>query len=388
MGRGPFLALVCAAALLAGAAQASAAVYGPPAGRIFHGGTGGYTERTLVDFGRLSGRRPAVYQYFFTPNWKRPSPRSIYWQAWLLKKTARQGARPILHLSTARGGHGHSVITPRQIARGGGDRYLVRLGRLIAASGQVVYVRLMAEMNNFNNPYCAVDGTGEPRGPAHSAAAFRQAWRRATLILRGGSRTRIDARLRRLGMPRVRAAGARLARAKVATMWNPFTAGLPDVGANSAGAYWPGSAYVDWVGTDLFANSPNFRGLERFYDDPRWRNKPFMLGEWALWGREDPGFVRRLMGWTRSHHRARMEVYNQGGRMIWYLRLRNFPASARAYRRQLRSRRFNAYAPELRRRRRRPPPPPAYEPPPPPDEVPPPPPSGIPNLLPGVLPPG
>src|SRR3954463_10057932 len=94
MGRGPFLALGCAAAFLFGAAPASAAVYGPPAGRVFHGGTGGYTERSLVDFGRLSGRRPAVYQYFFPPNWKRPSPRSIYWQAWLLKKTpARALAR-------------------------------------------------------------------------------------------------------------------------------------------------------------------------------------------------------------------------------------------------------------------------------------------------------
>src|SRR3954451_6913921 len=146
MGRGPFLALVCAAALLAGAAQASAAVYGPPAGRIFHGGTGGYTERTLVDFGRLSGRRPAVYQYFFPPNWKRPSPRSIYWQAWLIKGTGRRGARPLLPLSPARGGHVAAVITPRQIARARGDTYLARLGRLIAASGPVVYARLMAEM--------------------------------------------------------------------------------------------------------------------------------------------------------------------------------------------------------------------------------------------------
>src|SRR4051794_8606902 len=201
MRGGPALALCCAALFLAAATQAGAAAYGPPAGRIFHGGTGGYTERSLVDFGRLSGRRPAVYQYFFTPNWKRPSPRSIHWQAWLLKKTARQGARPILHLSTARGGHGKSVITPRQIARGRGDAYLVRLGRLIASSGQGVYVRLMAGVDNFNTPYCAVSERGRRRGPNPSTAAYRQAWRGAPLILRGGSFTRIDPRLRRLGMP-------------------------------------------------------------------------------------------------------------------------------------------------------------------------------------------
>jgi hypothetical protein len=172
-------------------------------------------------------------------------------------------------------------------------------------------------------------------------------------------------------------------------MWNPFTAGLPDVPGNRPGAYWPGSSYVDWVGTDLFANSPNFRGLERFYHDARWRHKPFMLGEWALWGREDKPFVRRLIGWVRSHRRARMEVYNQGGNLLWFLRLRSFPASARELRRQVRGRRFDAYAPELRGRPRRPP---AHEPEPPPGEVPvlppsvPPEPDGIEQLLPGVLP--
>jgi hypothetical protein len=384
--------LACALAGLTGAADARGEVYGPPGDKIFHGGTGGYTERGLVDFGHLSGRRPAVYQYFFTPNWKRPSPRSIYWQAWLIKSTARQGARPILHLSTARGGHGVAVISPRQIARGRGDPYLVRLGRLIAASGQVVYVRLMAEMNNFNNPYCAVGASGAPRGGANSPAAFRQAWRRTALILRGGSAARIGKRLRALGLPPVRGAARRLPRGRVSLMWNPFTAGLPNVAGNGPGSYWPGAGYVDWVGTDLFANSPNFRGLERFYHDARWRNKPFMLGEWALWGREDPGFVRRLAWWTRSHRRARMEVYNQGGRLLWYLRLRSFPRSARQLRHEVRSARFSAYPPELRGRRR---PPPAHEPQPPPDEIPPvppeppappPPPSGLPPLLPGFPP--
>jgi hypothetical protein len=383
------VAAACAAApLLLGAADAHAAAYGPARGKIFHGGTGGYTERSIQAFGKASGRRPAVYQYFFTPDWKRPSARSIHWQSWLIKKTARQGARPILHLSTARGGHGASVVTPRRIAHGAGDPYLLRLGALIGASRQVVYVRLMAEMNNFNNPYCAVDASGRTRGANHSPAAFRQAWRRAALILRGGSVRRIDRRLRSLGLPRVRTSATRLSRGRVALMWNPFTAGLPNVDGNGPGAYWPGGRYVDWVGTDLFANSPNFRGLNRFYGDRRWNRKPFMLGEWALWGKEDRRFVRRLIGWVRSHRRARMEVYNQGGNLLWFLRLRSFPRSARELRRQVRSRRFNAYPPELTRRPRRPPP---HEPAPPPEEIPVLPPGPAPppdplGLIPGLVP--
>ncbi len=292
----------------------------------------------------------------------------MHWQKGLLRKTARQGARAIFHLSTARGGHGRSIVTPRGIARGHGDAYLRALGAMIARSRQVTYVRVMAEMNNFNNPYCAVSASGRPRGRHHHPRAFRKAWRRTALILRGGRVRPINRKLRRMGLPRIRTRLHRLPRPRVSLMWNPFTAGLPHVRGNRPGVYWPGSRYVDWVGTDLFANSPNFRGLERFYRDHRWRRKPFMLGEWALWGREDPQFVRRLFRWIRRHRRVRMEVYNQGAHHPRLLALRWFPRSARELRRHTRSRRFAAYPPELRGKRRRPP---RREPPPPPGETPP-----------------
>jgi len=123
-------------------------------------------------------------------------------------------------------------------------------------------------------------------------------------------------------------------------MWVPFCAGLPHRRGNGPGAYWPGGRYVDWVGTDFFANSPNFPCLGRFYRDRRWRSKPFVFGEWALWGREDPRFVRRLYRWVASHRRARMVVYNQGALLKPLLALR--PRSARELRRQLRSRRYSA----------------------------------------------
>ena len=47
-----------------------------------------------------------------------------------------------------------------------------------------------------------------------------------------------------------------------------------------------------------------------------------MLGEWALWGREDPGFVRRLFGWVAPAPRAKMQVYNQGAHHPRLLALR------------------------------------------------------------------
>jgi hypothetical protein len=139
-------------------------------------------------------------------------------------------------------------------------------------------------------------------------------------------------------MPPLRAGGEVLARPRVALLWVPFCAGLPNVRGNGPGAYWPGSGYVDWVGTDFFASSPNFPCLERLYRDRRWRSKPFAFGEWALWGREDPGFVRRLFAWVGRHGRVRMVVYNQGAHHPPLLRLR--PRSAAELRRHLDGVRF------------------------------------------------
>jgi hypothetical protein len=340
-------------AFLATAAPcASAAPYAPPNGKVFHGGTGGYTRAFIQDFARRSGRRPAIYQYFFTPSWRRPDARSLRWQQERLAESAAEGARTMFHLSTARGGTGGSVITPAALTRGDGDGYLIDLADAIAASGQIVYVRLMAEMNNFNNPYCAFNGDGSRRVGSHSTRAYRRAWRRASLILRGGDVAAVNVRLGRLGMPPVRTERVALPQPRVALLWVPLTAGLPHRRGNSPGDYWPGSRYVDWVGTDFYAVSQNFRGLERFYRDRRWRRKPFAFGEWGLWGTEDTRFVRRLFAWIRSHRRVRLVVNNQGALLPRYLRLRSHPRSAAELRRQVRGRRFDAYPPELRASRR------------------------------------
>ena len=333
------LILALAGVLLLGVpVPASAETLLPPRGKVFHGGTGGYTPGHIDAFARRSGRAPAVYQFFFTPPWRTAAERDLNWEERLLAVAAGRGARPMFHLSTARGGTGGSVITPGEIARGGGDRYLLALNAMLARFGRPAYLRVMAEMNNFNNPYSAFGARGRPRSPSHSTRSFRAAWRRIALIVRGGEVAAIDGRLRRLRLPPVRTAATELARPRVALLWVPFCAGLPHRRGNGPGAYWPGGGYVDWVGTDFFANSPNFRCLGRFYRDRRWRSKPFVFGEWALWGREDPGFVRRLYRWVGSHRRVRMVVYNQGALLKPLLRLR--PRSARELRRQLRSRRF------------------------------------------------
>src|SRR4051794_30498325 len=119
--------LLALAGLAVMPATAWGAPYLPPAGKVFDGGTGGYTGAQIQDFAERSGRRPAVYQYFFTPRWTRPDQRSLHWQEGLLRQSAAAGVHPMFALSTARGGRGRGVVTPGGLARGEGDGYVIDL---------------------------------------------------------------------------------------------------------------------------------------------------------------------------------------------------------------------------------------------------------------------
>src|SRR5581483_11323001 len=141
----------------------------------------------------------------------------------------------------------------------------------------------------------------------------------------GGSLAAIDAQLRALRMPALHAV-ADLPQPQVAMLWVPMTGGSPDIPGNQPSDYWPGRRWVDWVGTDFYSKFPNFAGLNRFYG--AFRGLPFVFGEWALWGADDPVFVGRLFGWVRSHPRVRMLVYNQGQNPVGPFRLSRYPSSA------------------------------------------------------------
>jgi hypothetical protein len=279
--------------------HAVAAPYLPPEGQVWHGMAGG----TTVDgFAAQTGKDPAVFQLF------------VAWgdTGWAFRRAAAQHGRLMLHLSTFNGPGSRERITPAQIAAGEGDAFLEELNAQIREHGRPVYVRLMAEMNGHWNPYSAFDARGRAR-PGHSTADFRRAWRHVARILR------------RDGAP-------------VSLMWVPQVAGSPDTPGNAPRAYWPGAEYVDWVGTDFYSRFPNWRGLERFYAS--FRGKPFVFGEYAVWGRDDPAFVRRLFTWSATHRSVRMLVYNQGQNPSGPFRLSGHPRSLQTLRGLLRSGRY------------------------------------------------
>jgi hypothetical protein len=338
------------------AAPAAARPYTPADGKVFVGVTGG---RTAGGYARAAGKPPAVFQFFV--GWG-DSFRYAY------RRARDAGAELMVHVSTYNGPGTRERITPRDIALGRGDGYLLALRRDFAVYRRPVYLRLFGEMNNAANPYSAYNHDGSARDSAHARRWFRQAWRRVYLVVKGGRVATIDARLRALGMPglshlprrrhvgfadlanrggvaQLRPTAVRwLPRPKVAVQWTPMTAGSPDIAANGPGGYWPGSAYVDWVGTDFYSSFPNFAGLDRFYATPRYSAKPFVFGEWAMWGRDDPSFMERFFAWVAAHPRVRMLAYNQGNHPTSPFRLFRYPRAAREMRAALESRRYTGRA--------------------------------------------
>jgi hypothetical protein len=308
------LPLACALlVLLPGAAPGAA--FTPPDGKSFHGVSETGNTADYRAFADQTNAHSAISQSFF--HWGVPLGTGAL-QRWRQTRT-----RGVLSLSTAPGGQ-PELIDPKAIAKGRGDKYMLSLNDSIADSRQVVYIRLFPEMNGHWNPYSAYNADGSSRGADHSTKQFKRAWKRFAIVVRGGALKTINAKLRRLRMPRLLRArsnrdkvyrrngvGRRLPKPKVALMWVPQTVGSPNRPGNAPQRYWPGNRYVDWVGADAYAkysNSTLWNRLNGFYR--RFDGKPFVIGEYGPWD-GDPGgaFTDRIFDWVRTHRRARMLIY-------------------------------------------------------------------------------
>jgi glycosyl hydrolase family 26 len=351
MARGRFsvqIAAVVAAASLIVPAAAGAEAFRPPKGKVYTGVSDTGELRHFFRFAGQTGKHPPIMQTFHT--WG--TGPSVAMRRWATANT-----RGMLHVHTSHTYRGPGVISPGQIARGEGDDYLQRLNQTFSRSGRIVYIRFMAEMNAYWNAYSAFNSNGSSRGPDHTTDQFKQAWRRAVLIVRGGTTVAsLNASLAALGMPPVNRVRPNrpiepenpakfLSRAKVAFLWCPQTAGAPNTVANSAGAYYPGDEYVDWVGTDFFSKFPNFGALNGFYR--RWSRatgKPFHIGEWSVMGKDSPKFVKKFFRWLRLHPRARMAIYYQGFGSDSAARLDHYPKTRLILKKKLGQNRFPASA--------------------------------------------
>ncbi len=334
--RAALAALAVALLCLVSATAAQAGALLPRGNKIFFGisDTG-----DPADFGRFSTalrKHPALIETFRT--WGSDFPESI--ERW---QEAR--ARPVLHFTTADNNDGHELISPRSIAQGYGDDYLIRLNRLFWEKEMRAYLRPLGEPNRCLNVYASYDCAGAPRDAAHKPRWYKLAFRRMYVVLHGGGKRRqINARLAEAGVPPLKSGLRGLPAAPIAVIWSTLPAGSPTVPQNRPKHFYPGDDWVDWVGTDFYSDNQDWKSLNGLYN--RFDDKPFSLPEWGVSSGDDPAFVSRLLTWVERHPRCKMLIYYQDFGSTSAYRIQNYPSSLAVLSEKLHSPRFPHFAPD------------------------------------------
>jgi hypothetical protein len=342
-------------ALLACAATATAGKpYIPRNGKLYHGVSDTGHVKDFRRFQRRVREHPALLQEFF--HWD-----VSYSASNATKRWRHADALGVVSQSTAFPAGGADDISPEAISKGRADHYLLRIREVLANLHHPTYIRLMPEMNGHWNPYSVYNANGTTRGSNYTHTDFKRAWRRFVTIVRGGRRARINAVLRRNGMPRVYRARSNhdhvyeqrdvpkfLERPKVAFMWVPQTFGGPNIPGNQPADYWPGKRFVDWVGADIFSKFQTaFDDLVAF--QRRYDNFPFVVGEYSPWD-GDPGgtFTKRLLSWAERHKRVRAMIYYRSTTAGSIYDINHYDAARKALRHHLNRPRWRSYAPKTR----------------------------------------
>jgi hypothetical protein len=361
------LAVALIAALCCGlgvAATAGAGLLKPGKGRVYFGVTDTGFLEDFQSFADLVGKHPSVIETFH------PWGNNLHFA---IPRWGYAAAQPVLHISTVDDQNGQEIITPQGIATGTSDDYLIRLNSSFGTRQLHVFIRPLGEMNRCLNAWASYDCVGNLRGSAYTPYWYKQAFRRIAIVIRGGGTlAQINSRLADAGLPRLdRKAkdGAEpdsLPYAPVEMIWSPLPGGSPATKKNRPMRFWPGSGYVDWVGTDIYSRYPVWKTLNRFYRIRKFRRKPFALTEWGVSAGDDAKFVKKSFAWVRRHKRTKMIVYYQDFGSSNAYRLQNYPRSRNVIARNLRQSRYLGSAPYPV-----PPPPPGTpadgnDPPPPP----------------------
>jgi hypothetical protein len=303
-----WIAVLATAALGLFAAPASAMTLVPPKPSVLFGVSDRGATTDFSAFEGLLHKHPALLETFHP--WGNSLNQA--YERW--RETA---TRPILHISTADDQTLQEMITPEQIALGGGDNYLLQLNDFFSKHALPAYIRPLGEPNRCLNPWTAVTCDGAQRGGEHTTGWYKQAFRRISLIVKGGlTLEQLNATLAEIGLPPLnRTKGpppSSLPQAPVAIIWSPLPGGSPKVKGNLPGNYWPGRRWVDWVGTDFYSQFPVWKDLNHFYGGKQWKGKPFAVAEWGVYGKDEPRFAKQLVAWTAKRQRVRMFVYYTG----------------------------------------------------------------------------
>jgi hypothetical protein len=246
-------------------------------------------QASLQNFERLSGIKPQIEENY----WAFGEPFPSGWARTL----QRNGLLPLLQINPRR-------VSLAAIAAGGYDRYLRRLAAAVRALRDPVALSFAHEMN----------GSWYPWGFLHvQPEVFVAAWRHVHHVLA--------------------AAGAR----RVIWVWTvAHTAPQPGRLFAPVGPYWPGAAYVNWVGLDIYYSNPGTTFRTAFLPTiaavRRFTRDPILLTETAV--PDQDGQLQQisdLFAGARAAGLLGVIWYDQDARRSW--ELDNRPAALAAFRR-------------------------------------------------------
>jgi hypothetical protein len=158
-------------------------------------------------------------------------------------------------------------------------------------------------------------------------ANYRKAFARIYVIVHGGPA--VAAKLKALGLPPYR--GPELAAnpfPRVRILWSPLSNNV------DATPYWPGNAYVDVGGADIYkeaSGDPPWAKFDQLYKFVRAHHKPFAVPEWGLYGIDDPKFVHDMCTFLKTHVTESEEFFTSKPGSIFDLG--NKPKSRAVYKR-------------------------------------------------------
>jgi hypothetical protein len=336
-----WIALAATVLSLALAAPAGAAMsLVPPKPDVLLGVSDRGTTAEYNAFTELAGKHAALLETFHP--WGNNLNEA--YERWRETQT-----RPVLAISTQDDQTLAEIITPEQIALGAGDDYLLQINDFFATHNLPAYIRPLGEPNRCLNAWSGVECDGTLKGGEHSAFWYKEAFRRIAAITRGGQTLEgLNATLAEIGLPPLnRTKGENpeaLPAAPVSIIWSPLPAGSPRVKGNFPGNYWPGSRWVDWVGTDFYAKYPVWEDLNRFYVGKQWKRKPVAITEWAVQEKDEPRFVKQLVSWIATHKRVQMFNYYQGFGPGNTYELGLYPRTANTFRKKIRRANFLDFA--------------------------------------------
>lgn len=161
----------------------------------------------------------------------------VTWEAW-----DPPGEDPDLAPADVREEADQPDFRLEEVVDGEFDPYLRDYARQVREYGGPVMIRLFHEMNGFWFPWGGTVNQNDPEDVV-------DAWRHVVDVFDDEGAT------------------------NVTWVWNPNAESVPDVTENQPDAYWPGDAYVDWVGLSGFnfgttSEVSEWRAFTEIFTDP------------------------------------------------------------------------------------------------------------------------